>query len=804
MKFKLVILFFLPIIAFAQSVSNFYSQTDILMAPSSAFNNGLVGFANPANMAMLRQPDMRFAWTTDGPDAGTFNNWGLFAGGPGLGFGMYRQDFGDYNVTDYKVSTAFGSDVFSAGLSYGWSGGDKALAGRERTLTTGSLYRPNRFLSVGLIGNFSLQSDRKEGIGELAVRPLGSPLLTLFADGVLENGTAFKDANWSTGAAVQVIQGISLVGRYFDTKIATVGISFDFGRSGISAQSHMDRDNNQVYSSYMVRSGQLQPSVFNKLVPKKSAVLPINLKGQVDYLSFSLFDEGNIKFSTLLKNIDAAAKDPQIGAIAINLSASAILPEHTWEIREALKDAQSKGVKIVAFVDRASITQYHLASVADVIVMDPEGLLTLPGYAMSRTYLKGTLEKLGIGFEEWRFFKYKSAMETFSRDSFSDADREQRQDYIDSQYELARKDICESRDFSETEFDSIVDDNMMFTSKLALESELVDTLARWSDFDEIMKNICSRSMRKVDAGDLVPNALVKDQWGPRPTIALVYALGECAMDSGIRGRWLEQEILKLENDDNVKAIVFRADSPGGDAMASDLVAQALKKVKAKKPVIVTQGQVAGSGGYWISMYGDEIIAGPNTITGSIGVIGGWVWDKGFGDKLGMTSDKVKRGAHADYASGVMLPILGLQIPERNLTIEEHDKIEKFIREMYDNFVAKVADGRNMSKEEIYRIAEGHFYSGIDGKEIGLVDKIGGLMTAIAVAKAKAGISPDEEINLVEIPNNKGLFDLPIPFVSIKQKVQQDPVLRYIQLLTENPGEPLFMMTPDTYPKLKEK
>jgi protease IV len=804
MRMRSFLFLSLLIFSSSQAQSTFYSRNDILSAPSSSFNDGLIGFANPANLGFLRQTETRFAWTSDEGKSGGFNNWGFFSGGPGLGFGMYRQNIGDYKVTDYRISTAFGSDAFSTGISYGWSGGDKAMFNREKILSTGSIIRPNRFLSLGLLGNFSLQSNNKEGVGELAVRPFGSPALTLFADGVIQNGVKLKDADWSAGAAVQLVEGLHIVGRYFDSKAATVGLSFSFGRGGISTQSHLDNDNNHMYNSYVVRSGQLRPSFVNKMVPKKSAVLPLNLSGRIDYISFSLFDDNVIKFSTLLKNIKAAANDPTIGAIAVNFSSTVVLPEMAWEVREALKEAQDAGVKIIAFFENASMTNYHLASVADVIVMDPEGILQLPGYVMSRTYMKGTLDKLGIGFDEWRFFKYKSAFENFSRDSFSEADREQRQNYIDSQYELVRKEVGESRGLSELEFDKTVDESMLFTSDLALKKNLVDTLGRWTDLDEILEKILHKSMNKTAPKMLYSNALVKDEWGPKPTIALVYALGECSMNKGIKARWLEKEILKLEKNDNVKAIVFRADSPGGSAMASDLVAQALKKCKAKKPVIITQGQVAGSGGYWISMYGDEIIAGPNTITGSIGVIGGWVWDKGFSDKLGMTFDKVQRGAHADALAGVRLPLIGLQVPARNLTLEEREKIEKFILTMYDSFTAKVAAGRNISVDKVREIAQGHFYSGLDGKKVGLVDRIGGLMTAIAVAKERAGISPDEEINLVEIPKNKGLFDLPLPGVSIKQKVTEDPILRYIQLLTENPGQPLFMMTPDSYPIIENK
>jgi len=156
-------------------------------------------------------------------------------------------------------------------------------------------------------------------------------------------------------------------------------------------------------------------------------------------------------------------------------------------------------------------------------------------------------------------------------------------------------------------------------------------------------------------------------WGELPRIAVVYALGECAMDSGIKARTLSKEVDALVEDSGIEAIVFRVDSPGGDAMASDLVAEALKKAKGKKPVIVTQGAVAASGGYWLSMYGDKIVAAPHTITGSIGVIGGWFYNAGLKEKLGMTTDRVQAGDHADIGFGMVLPFLGLGVPDRNLT-----------------------------------------------------------------------------------------------------------------------------------------
>jgi protease-4 len=249
-------------------------------------------------------------------------------------------------------------------------------------------------------------------------------------------------------------------------------------------------------------------------------------------------------------------------------------------------------------------------------------------------------------------------------------------------------------------------------------------------------------------------------------------------------------------------VVFRVDSPGGDGMASDLVAEALKKCSEKKPVIISQGQVAASGGYWISMYGDTIVAGPNSVTGSIGVIGGWIYDKGASEKLGMTSDHVKRGAHAELGFGVRLPFVGVQIPARNLTTDERAKVEELFMKFYEGFVQKVAKGRNLSAEEVKKIAEGHFYSGTDGKSIRLVDEVGGLLTALAIAQHKAGLKPDQEVDIVEIPQYKGFINFSLRPSPVAARVKDDPVLQYLKMLSERRGQPLPMLLPGTYPAIE--
>ncbi|PKK82393.1 MAG: hypothetical protein CVT49_13980 [candidate division Zixibacteria bacterium HGW-Zixibacteria-1] len=783
----------------AQDRPGYYERNDFLMASPGGYYEGLLGFSNPANLGFLKGVEHRFYWLSDGVKASSFGNWGYFFGTRGFGFGVQRQEAGEMHVTDYRLSTGFGYPDKMFGIGYAWTSGNKDFFRRERMLTIGTLQRPCRYFSGGLVGNFSMESGWNEGIIELSVRPLGNSKLTVFADGALQKDMKFSDAPWSAGAAVQVVPGAFLVGRYFESKAFTLGFSFNFGFGGFGGQARYDSDRHLSHYSYNIRAGNMRPSFLPYIIDREKRFAAIGMKGNVDYLKYVIFDDNAIRLMEVLQDIRAAYRDPRIGVIALNLSAMKIRPEHAWEIREELKKARLVGKRVVIFFDNTGMTGYHLASVADKIVMEPEGSIELGGYVMGKTYFKGTLEKLGLGFDEWRFFKYKSAAEVLSRDKMSDADREQYQAYVDDLYETVRDDICSSRDLPFPLYENLINMEGYFTGRLAIETDLVDTLARWSDMENVLKNLFGMKYRGMSTAGLLDNALPQDNWGQNPVIAVVYGLGECAMDSGIRARWLERVFLSLEKNTKVKAVVFRVDSPGGDGMASDLVAEALRKCAQAKPVIVSQGQVAGSGGYWISMYGTKILAGPNTVTGSIGVIGGWIYDVGAGEKLGMTSDFVKRGKHADFGFGITLPFIGLRIPARNLDEEEYAKMEKIIKDFYDNFVGKVAVGRNMSTDFVKEIAQGHFYSGLDGKELGLVDDIGGMMTAIAMARSEAGLLPGQETEIIEIPKNKGFFKSRSAIPSITGDVKEDPVFKYLKMATDDPRRPLPMLIPGTYP-----
>ena len=519
----------------------------------------------------------------------------------------------------------------------------------------------------------------------------------------------------------------------------------------------------------------------------------MNLQGGIKYQNFKLFDNSKTLFN-LLEQLDAVKNDKSVSGIAINLSGANINKEMYWELREKLREIKSYGKKVYIYIDRAGMDEYHFASVADKIILDPMGRISLNGYIMGRTFFKGTLDMLGLGFRELRYFKYKSAAESYAREDFSEADREQRQKLVDDNYTLAQRDICEGRKFTPSYFDKLVDSTFMFLPDDAVKLKLVDTLARWSDIGDIIKKYERENKSLISANSLEEFNVPDDYWGSKPKIAVIYAIGGTSMDDGIKARSLVKYVEAAMNSGNVKAIVLRVDSPGGDALASDLIAEVLRKGKGKKPIIVSQGYVAASGGYWLSMFADTIVAAPNTITGSIGVIGSFMFNKSLKQDLGLSVDHVQKGKFADLGFGATLPLIGISLPDRDFTDEELKMAETGIKTLYKGFVEKVALGRKKSFDEIEKIAQGRVWSGSDGLKNGLVDVLGGLDAAIKIALQKTNLT-NSEYEIIEMPEPEW-FDLNsfLPsFLRIEQKIVEDPFIRDLKFRLQYNGIPMPML-----------
>jgi protease-4 len=702
---------------------------------------------------------------------------------------LVNEKINGTSVTDYKISAAFGSPAFSLGLGYGWSSGNVNYFDRSSLFTLGFLVRPSTFLSAGLITNF-LFNGQNEAALDLAIRPLGDERFSVFGDYVFKNDMSDLDNKWSAGVALEPLPGLRFTGRYFQQKLFTLGVELSLGRIGFSTMTNLNKDGDYQYNTVGIRVGAYDRNPFQSM-KSKNEYIDLNLIGGMSYIRFRFFDNTKTLYE-ILDQIKTAAKDESVTGIAINTSGMNINREMLWELREELRKFKDAGKKIYMYIDRPGMEEYHFASIADKIVLDPQGIILLPGYIFGRQYYAGLLEKLGLGFHEWRYFKFKSAEESFSRKSMSEGDSIQWKKLIDDYYTLAKTDICSGRKISGEKFEELINTEIGFLPEDAVKQNLADTLGRWDTVIELIKKLEGKD-NFVNPGSLAKYNLPKDNyWGEKPEIALIYAIGACAMDEGINARSLVNYVNRAVENNNVKAIVLRVDSPGGDALASDIIAEALKKAKGKKPVIISQGYVAGSGGYWLSMYGDTILAAPNTITGSIGVIGGWVYNTSFKEKLGLSTDYVKHGDHADVGFGIVMPFIGVALPDRDLTPLEQKKVDKSILTTYHDFVGKVASGRNKTTAYIDSIGQGRIYSGYDGIKTGLIDIIGGMPDAIDIAVNKAGLK-GKDYEVKEYPP-AGLFNfssfLPkIPFM----QVEEDPMIKNLKFRLQFNGIPMPVM-----------
>ncbi|MFP4604883.1 MAG: signal peptide peptidase SppA [Bacteroidales bacterium] len=473
--------------------------------------------------------------------------------------------------------------------------------------------------------------------------------------------------------------------------------------------------------------------------------------GNFDFQSFK--PQPSLGLNEILANIEKAGEDDNIEGIYLELTSIPAGMATIEEIREALIKFKETGKFIIAYSDNYVQTSYYLASVADKIYVNPAGRINLTGLNSQVMFFKEALDKLGIEPQIIRHGKFKSAIEPFTRNEMSEENRTQIMEYVSDLWSTMAEGIEEFRGIDNQKINELADNLSLETAEIALEQKFVDGLKYKDEILGELKDSSKTDKDDVDFVNLnkynrVPE--IKDYKGlATDKIAVVYAMGSVIMGEGEEGSIgsdrISRAIREARKDSTIKAIVFRVNSGGGSALASEVIWRELKLASETKPVIASLGDVAASGGYYIVAPADTIVANPNTITGSIGVFGIIPNVKELmNDKLGIYLDVAKTNKHSDIGN-----------PFRSLTDYEKQVIKNGIEDVYDNFVGRVADGRNMTKEEVDEIGQGRVWSGIDAKNIGLVDLFGGLDKAIEIAGEKAKI---EKYRVVELPELKDPFD----------------------------------------------
>jgi len=437
--------------------------------------------------------------------------------------------------------------------------------------------------------------------------------------------------------------------------------------------------------------------------------------------------------------IRKARNDNKIKGIYIDSRIFSASPATLSEIRQELLRFKESGKFIVAYADNYTQAGYYLASVADKVAINPQGSLDIHGLASIPMFFKEALQKMGIEVQVFKVGTYKSAVEPFTSTEMSPANREQVTSYLNDLWSFMAKDMTESRKLKISDLDSIA--NQMPALKDAdylLQTKLVDTLL----YETEMKNYV-RSLLDLDVDAKIPAATVDEMNNAKPAvaqkksdnhIALLYAFGDIVSGSGstnIQDKFMVSEIEKLRKDDKIKAVVFRVNSGGGSAYASEQIWKAITDLKKEKPVVVSIGDMAASGGYYISCNASKIIAQPTTITGSIGIFGMFPNFKGTSEKLGLDFDAVKTHRFSDFGNIT-----------RPMDDSEKSMLQAYIDRGYDTFLTRCAEGRNIPKDTLEKYAEGRVWTGNQALKIGLVDKLGNILTAIETAAELAELGED--------------------------------------------------------------
>ena len=497
-----------------------------------------------------------------------------------------------------------------------------------------------------------------------------------------------------------------------------------------------------------IKSKSVLTLELNHIIRDRSAKDPF---ANFDFQSFSPVK--TLGLNEILANIEKAGKDDDIKGIYMDLSVIPTGMATLEEIRNALLEFKESGKWIIGYSDNYIQTSYYLASVADKVYMNPAGRVNLTGLSSQLMFFKEGLDKLGVEPQIVRHGKFKSAIEPFTRNSMSDENRRQIEAYMGAMWDHMAEGIAAGRGLEEEEVNRITDELALHDPQSAVDYGFVDGL-RYKDeiLDELRDSSGINSdddVRFVGLGkyNRVPKidnikGLAKDK------IAVIYAMGTVMMGEGEEGTIgsdrISRAIRDARTDSTIKAIVFRINSGGGSALASEVIWRELKLATQDKPVIASLGDVAASGGYYIAAPADTIMASPNTITGSIGVFGLFFNAKDMlNDKLGIHVDVAKTHQYADLGS-----------PFRSMTAKEHQIIKMGIEDVYETFVTHVAEGRDMSKEDVNEIAQGRVWSGVDAKRIGLIDLFGGMDEAVTLAGEMAGI---EEYRVVGLPKLKDPF-----------------------------------------------
>ena len=695
-------------------------------------DDGLATFFNPAGLgAGGRGFNLHYLRASDS-DFGVDD--ALFISAANAGFGMEfatGEDGVDFNRYTLSSGSSIGPSIYW-GTGYSWVNSDDKNYDKLTSWSLGLMFR-RRYLSAGIIAR-DLNRPRFQGekLGRIydcgvAIRPRTSRI-TLSVDA--RKVEKIKGLDFNFAVEIRPFRWVTLRSSVNDDSSFDIRFGVNFRQFGFGMYNRFD-DNQEYQRSVGYMS--LAQGLHTTRHIRRNAFL-------------------DVQMADIEKTLKVAKRDREIAGALIKIGGSRYGFGRLQEMRDAILDFKASGKKVVGYMTNCSTGNYLLASACDRIVLHPSGEVRLIGLRSEISFYKGVLDKLGIRADLEHIGEYKSASDSFTRKDMSEAHREVQNAILDDLYDQLTQSIADKRSWTQDDVKDLIDRGP-FTAKQALAHGIVDQLAYRDELKGVAKNLTGKDCRLVKAREYLGIIEYEYDWEVSlPKIAIIEAegmmmTGESFTDpfTGTKtmgSTTITRAIRNVRKDLSVKAVVLRIDSVGGLVVAADTIWRELMRLKTVKPLVVSMGDVAGSGGYYIAAPADVIVAEPGTITGSIGVVSGKYSFKGLYDKIGLHKEILKRGKHADFYTDY-----------GDYPAEEREIIHVQLKEIYEDFIGKVAEGRGMTKEEVDQIGKGRIWTGKQAKEIGLVDELGGLNLALSIAREKAGLAR-KKVQLIRLPRQE--------------------------------------------------
>jgi protease IV len=723
--------------------------TDDFMAP----------VVNPAAMGVGNSDGLSFIGYYS--EDGFYEDWySIIMGGENFGYVLDRDGSDNY----HRIAMSLGKMEFFPNFYLGSSWDWKNKYFKDGEFSESILYRPTDFISLGAVGYDLFNEDRYYDLG-VALRPL------IFNSNLLDRVTFSADTRMHddefqkpvVGMQTEFLDGIKL-GASYDMESEKIGVNFGITLNKFGLGSFSKSDENDEF-----KAGQyyfnFSDTAFRSLFRSKNQFIDFNMKGQVIEAKqgqkigpFNLMMSKGRTLQNVIDEVNEMKDDDNVkGIVFINENFKASFAARQ-ELVDCFLDFKKSGKKIIFYFEGTSGSNYAFAAaIADQIFLNPVGYIEFQGLAISTPYLKGLLDTLGIDVVNLRSHAYKTAGNMFSEEHMTDAERESYEYLLEGIFtEIALMVDSGRGDNLSKPIRELIDESPIWDADLALENGLIDGVIYQDELKEKLEDLYQTKKLKPKYKKV---EFCYDWSEPaKDKIAVIYAVGNIHSGSGRPGKTIgsittSAAIRKAREDKTVKGIILRVDSGGGSALASDVIAREVflcNDGDDQKPIVISMGGAAASGGYYISIFADKIVSQPGTITGSIGVVGVMPFFERMFDKIHVNWDTVKIGKFSDY--GMMQ-----RIPN-----EEETKIgEMMIENFYEKFINHVAEGRNMDAKDVHKVAQGRVWTGKQALDRGLVDALGGMN--VAMQEMQKLLATERELNLVEFSGSDSKMNLDVPF-----------------------------------------